>query len=272
MLSSFLARVPQEMYRITLSHEGFLFTVSTNLYAYLVDMVRTFKRGEMDVFFDSIPLSLEHSTGKEVTFLISLPLITYPNRTHQKLNWRELKKASRTISFLLERCTFVGDSFDGKEFCLSNSEQLLSVLTGYSERNGGHSLVSLELALSETAYQVLVNNYTRDTSMSSVVQKMAETYYTLSSPRKKERDKWVAYEMRYQAGSSGCAAFIRNGGVPHFTVPGQCACLGQNPDEFKYSHELFPHNLDSVLQQITMLAGVVTFWNDILKPLISNQG
>jgi hypothetical protein len=60
---------------------------------------------------------------------------------------------------------------------------------------------------------------------------------------------------------------VRDSGVPQFSVPGNCACLGENPDTFSYSRGMYSHNLDSTLQQMTMLTAVVTFWNDVLKPL-----
>lgn len=89
-------------------------------------------------------------------------------------------------------------------------------------------------------------------------RKIANSFYVkfLYKDSKKRR------EFLRHSGDS-FQAHIRDCGTPHFSVAGNCACLGASPDDFSDLLFLNSHNLDSSLQQISMLAAVVKMCEDL---------
>jgi hypothetical protein len=129
----------------------------------------------------------------------------------------------------------------------------------------------MELGFCEVIATLLKETYKVETSIDTAVHEAMLTYLKLSTKTKREFEKETKNKSIFYSGMFGVVAKVRDSGVPHFSVPGNCACLGENPDTFSYSRGIDSHNLDSTLQQMTMLVAVVTFWNKVLRPLYKDN-
>jgi hypothetical protein len=252
---------PCEIYRIHISENVIIFTVRDNL---VDDIVEKVNRKEVIDTFLAIDRARE---GKVVYFSVKLPIITFPNYAHKGIDWKSLGECAEKISTLLFLFNMYFDGKNSNEiFYLSNSPQLMIVSTGYSKTRDMHAC-PMELGFSEEIAQKLVKKYCKHTSIGTAVHEAMTTYLKLSTKTKREFEKEIKNKSMFHSGMFGVVAMVRDSGVPQFSVPGNCACLGENPDTFSYSRGMYSHNLDSTLQQMTMLTAVVTFWNDVLKPL-----
>ena len=97
-------------------------------------------------------------------------------------------------------------------------------------------------------------------------QSILEFYSGMACQTAEEREKMKKNFRKYGGSFTNTRALVRAGGTPHFIVPGNCARLGANPDDFRYSLEMYSRDIDSPLQQFSMLAGIISFWNEFLTP------
>lgn len=257
MLGYMLRNNPFETYRIEMNGSAFCFVITKEFFEYICTMVT-----QVEVRTDFLAIRREEG-DQLVTFFVDLPFITYPNYAHKSLDWEILRSCAEQISLLLYLFNHL--SSEEGNFFLTKDPQLLCVETTYRSDTNFHAC-ALEVGYSEDICNLLSKKYIQDTVIHSCEESTFKMYYSLFSKRKREFEKAKKDFGKYRGGFMGITVKVRKGGVPHFVVPGNCACLGANPDEFKYQRDMYSHNLDTSLQQMTMLAAIVSFWNDVLKP------
>lgn len=261
MLGYVLRNNPHEIYQMDISENVIIFTVKEILFD---DIVTKVTRKEIIDEFLAIDRVKE---GDVIRFAIKLPYIRFPNYGHKGIDWKNLGECAEKISLLLNLFNmYFVDKYHDKCFCLSDSPQLMLLATSYSKTRDMHAC-PMELGFSEEIAQKLAKKYQKEMSIGDAICEAMLTYLNLSSKTKREFEKETKNQSMFYSGMFGVIAKVRDSGVPQFSVPGNCACLGENPDTFRYSRGMHSHNLDSTLQQMTMVVVVVTFWNKCLKPL-----
>lgn len=269
MLGYILRDSPRELYRVEIVENGFVFTWKESLNVFFLQQMRGVK---VTNFFATLEKSID---GGVVSVKITLPFITYPNFAHKKLDWNEIKRCAKKIQlllWLLNNLFEVEKVKNGADFFLSQEPQLIAVNTYYSEgEDGSQPNAGLDAGFSPDICQLLSKRYTNDEALPLQTDKVFHFYSGLTVSSKKEYQREQGRYLRYGRNFHSVCVYMRKAGIPHFIVPGNCACLGANPDNFKVDHEISSHNLDTPLQQMAMLAAVVVFWNDILKPLHKSQ-
>lgn len=261
MLGYLLRKNPLEIYRITIDNDVISFTITKALFDALSTFVTRIEVRDRLFAID------RKEEGDVVSFLVTLPFITFPNFAHKGINWRVLGECSEKVSLLLWLINIYLEPKESSEpFFLSDKPQLMAVATSYSKEREMHAC-PMEVGFSESATILLNQKYQKVTSVDVAAHEAARVYLRLSAKSKKEFEKEMKYLKHSQSGMFGVIAMVRDSGVPQFSVPGNCACLGENPDRFRDSRDMCSHNLDSTLQQMTMLVAVVTFWNKFLTHL-----
>jgi hypothetical protein len=225
-------------------------------------MRSTFKRGDDAKRLAEIAT---HEEGGLVTFSIPLPYITYPNLRHLKTNWEQMWEAGNTLGFLLNFINWLDPQETNLAGLVLSKKPQLVLINCWSNKNtmGGSPV---EAGFSPEAKEIIMANWPKGTIFSEVQRKMIECHEQLSSPIKRVFDKNVS-SANYSL-YSNCVAAMQEGGVPYFSVPGNCACLGENSDSFKREGGISPHNMDNPLQLLTMFTGVVSLWNEELRPRV----
>jgi hypothetical protein len=232
-----------------------------------VDIVKKVTRKEIR---DKFLLIDRVAVENVVHFLIALPFIGFPNYAHKGTDWKVLGECAEKLSLLFKLLSMYlyKDNYD-ESFCLSNEPQLMLIETGYSRERDMHAC-PMEIAFSENIAKLLAKKYCTggivDIPFTDIAREAYIVYLKLSSKTKKGFEKDLSKSNHF-GGMFDVSVKIRSCGVPSFSVPGNCACLGENPDTFTYSRDMHSHNLDSTLQQMTMIVVVVAFWNKVLKPL-----
>lgn len=252
-----------EYYRIEISDNGFLFIINEAFFSHIFGLLS--KNERVSIF----ALERRHGEGL-VTFPINLPFITFPNHAHKKIDWENLELSAGSMSELL--WVFNGylheEETANKPFALSDDPQFMLIQTVVG-RGEDKSACQIAAGFSEGSVKALEETYPRPVYFKDHVDTMYSLYLRLSeSQKRKYKRSFLLSSNRYNQGFIGVSFLIREGGVPQFQVPGDCACLGASPDYFKENWEITDHNVDSSLQLITMLTGVVLFWNEVLKPLM----
>lgn len=261
MLGYVLRNNPQEIYRIHVTDNAIVFTVKKEVFQ---DIIENVTREEVIECFLGITRKEE---GEFMYFYIYLPFITFPNYAHKGIDWEILGKSAneaQTLLFLLNTYFFSKEKNDS--LYLSDNPQLMIIATIYSKTRDMHAC-PLELGFSEDIAKTMKRVYEKETHFEMIERESLLTYLKLSSKTKRSFEKEKERLVGSPGGMFGVIAMMRSCGIPQFSVPGNCACLGENPDTFSYSRDMFSHNLDSTLQQMTMLVAVVAFWNEVLKPL-----
>lgn len=259
MLGYKLVKQRGEMYRMGIDGEKFHLTMSRAFYDYL--MVKSSLREDLRACIQKIRAALYTDV---VTFEMTLPFIPRPNYGHRGIDWECLIMRSEQISLLLNLLNFTQEEVQD-ELRLSERPQLLAIQTAHIRR-GDFANSPLELGLHPVAFGILAEECKSDTVVAAAEKVILDFYLGMSCQSLKERESRERDFRKYGGSFMGCCTAVRAGGTPHFIVPGNCACLGANPGEFKYEHSMYSHNVDSSLQQLSMLAGIITFWNDFLTP------
>lgn len=261
MFGYVLRNNPSEIYRINIFENVITFTVRDTL---VEDILKKVTRKEMLDGFAAIESVKEEGV---VYFSIKLPFITFPNYAHKGIDWKTLGVCAEKISLLLYLFNmYLDDRIHEELFCLSNNPQLMIIATGYSKTREIHAC-PMELGFSEDIAQRLAKKYQKGASIDEAVHTATLVYLKLSSITKRDFEKDKKRFESMDGGMFDVVVKVRDSGVPQFSVPGSCACLGENPDTFKYSRYMHSHNLDSTLQQMTMLVAVIIFWDKVLRPL-----
>lgn len=260
MLGRMLKRLTGELYRVTAVDGGFVLTISRALYDYLLETLSEQKDAKRS--FLEIRTVLHTDVVK---FELVLPFIRFPNRSHRKMDWEALWKRSEQMGYLLDLFNYANAGDEHPHFYLSANPQLMMISIGIV-RGGGVSGCPIELGFHQSAFDVLTVERENDLIISEAEELILKFYSGMSCQTMKEKASREKNFRKYGASFTGIRAMVRAGGIPHFIVPGNCACLGANPEEFKYSLSMYSHNIDSPLQQLSMLAGIASFWNDFLVP------
>ncbi len=189
-------------------------------------------------------------------FEFNLPFITFPNYKHVGIDWNTICSIASEIGQLLDLVRFVcsEECFNpNASYFVDPDERHNMWIELHSSRN--HN--SIEVIFSELAYQKMkaLSNH-GDIKIRPAVEVVAEWYDRLTI---KSQRRFIKQSVRRGRtfGHMGISVYIRAGyGVPSIIVPGNCACFGANPDEFKYDRKITPHNLDTPLQLLLMLVAV----------------
>ena len=253
--------IAREIYSIEVVENGFDLTMRESLFHYFVGLVT---KEEPRKTFLGIPKTIVDGL---CVLHITLPFIDFSIQKKGVIDWNGLGICAEQVSLLLELLNFcVPEGEQVLDFCLSNDVQLVAI-DAYHRKDGGYHANGMRVRFSERARSLLQKEYGEGVDLPSCKVCAGEVYGKLSSETKKEFNRMRSDCANRYGGAFGVRAMVRKKGVPDFAVPGNCACLGANPDNFQYSGEIDSHNLDTSLQQMAMLAAVVTFWNDVLRPL-----
>lgn len=252
---------PQEVYSLKITEGGFAFKIKEALYQHFLALIKN--EGILKPLLE-IPRT---TVGDLCVFDIVLPFVDFSSTENKGLDWGNLVKCSKQLGVLFMLTNdILTEEEKNLDLCLSSNIQLMNITTVYRSDARFHAC-PMSVVFSKRAHDLLHENYTKDTVISLCEEKALDFYFGLSADSKDDFTKNKTEYLEYGGGAFGVKAMVRYQGVPAFTVPGNCACLGANPDEFKYSRDIRSHNLDTSLQQMSMLASVVTLWNEVLRPL-----
>lgn len=263
----------REMYRVEVKESMFCFSVTKLLFEYWCSL---FTNQE----FLSGFLAIRREEGDSlVTFFVDLPVITYPNCLHKHLDRKALLLCVKKISLLLEIFNWLFpkevefNNQDERRFSglfISEDPQLVLIETSYIPERQWHAC-PIEVGYDDHICELLAKTFTKNTKILLCEEAAFTLYYSLSTERKRDFEKAKKEFEKYRGESMDFIVRVREMGVPQFIVPGNCACLGENPDSFKSDRGMSSHNLDTPLAQLTMLTAVVSFWNDVLRPLYASH-
>ena len=259
MLRFMLEKLAGELYRMRITDNGFVIIISRKLYDHLLEKVSA--REELKDMFCRMQSALYTDIA---TFDFVLPFIPSPNHLRKKADWETQQKRAREISFLLWILSSVEPEGDSQLY-LSEKPQLMAISTGCTQGGVFHGH-PIEVGFHQSVFDILAAEGTNDTHVKEAEHAILRFYSDLMYTNLREKAHFEAEFRRYGASFTHICAMLRAGGTPHFVVPGDCACLGTNPDVFKENLSIDSHNMDSALQQLSMLAGLVSFWNDFLTP------
>src|SRR3989344_1658024 len=258
-----LEKNSKEIYSLEIVENGFAFKIKDALFRYFLNLI---KNQEILKPFLEIPRT---TVGNLCIFNVVLPFIDFSSNENKDLDWEGLGKCAKQLGILFMLTNdILPEEEQTPDLCLSDDLQLMNITTVYRSDARFHAC-PMSVVFSERAYDLLRENYKKDTVLPLCEEKALAFYFGLSSDSKEDFDQNKVDYMEFSGDAFGVRAMIRYQGVPSFTVPGDCACLGANPDDFKHSRDIRSHNLDTSLQQMAMLASVVTLWNEVLRPLHS---
>jgi hypothetical protein len=262
MIGVFLKENPRELYSIEVVDGGFVVKFKEVLFTRICTQIT---RREFIVLLDIMPKSIENGV---VSVKIILPFILFPNYAHLRINWDHLANCADQLQVLFWVLHQQLTEDDLPEECfLSQKLQLMVIETSSLEGHG----CGMNVGLNQEVCERLKRKYPDGLKADTCEEIAFRFYFGMSSRTKREYEKSKKYYSKYGSDFTGIKAVVRPEGVPHFIVPGNCACLGANPDEFRYDHEMYSHNLDTTLQQMAMLASVVSFWNSVVKPIMLDE-
>lgn len=265
MLGYRLEERPKEVYQIEITESGFIFKFRESLYQFLL-------KAPIWNELLQVLMSIPHSAHDSVARLeINLPFISFPNLSHKRIDWVKLGKCAEQVQHLLWFLNLPKDNFESSDIYLSDDDQLMAIETYYRKDTQFHAS-AMSVGFSKSICEKLSIKYprTENSGMETFPNceaKVADFHSRLSSTTQKQTHQTKKLIQKYGSGFTGIRVAIRAGCTPDFLVPGNCACLGTNPDDFMRDRDMDSHNLDNPLQQMAMLCGVVSFWNDVLKPL-----
>lgn len=248
MLSYYLKEHSQQLYLVSLSDGGFEITLSQALYHQMQSTANTVAKDLMD----ATPITLLDGV---LTFYYDLPFINFSIGGKKQIKWGALNMQTQRMGALLGIANrfFMEERFQSS-LDLSSENQLLNIEVG---QHGEYC--HIEVGFSPLAVQ-LMSSLVGQTQIPDGA-KTAMTYYNRLTCRTKAKFKEAMSKISTRNSSMfDAAAYIRDerdGHVPQFSVPGNCACMGNNPDDYKYESVITPHNMDTSLQVMSMLAAVV---------------
>ncbi len=261
MFGYLLRNEPAEIYRLNLSGEGFEVKCSRTL---LEDIFNNTRNEEMLTLLKGIDFREDGQDCRIAS--ITLPYINFPNLSHKKADWEAMTYATRQLGTLLEQMNCRLE--DCSRFSMSNQPQLIAFDCWCSE-----GAAPIAVGFSPLARKLLVRHWKEGGPLLNVQQKMTTCHERLSATRKRDAFRVIKDSKRPfpKLFGNATAGIRKEEGTPSFTVPGNCACLGANPDRFKLDGDIDSHNMDTPLQLLTMMTGVVSFWNDELVPRLSDD-
>ena len=242
---------PREIYRINLTDAGLDVVISRSLH---LTALKEIKNEQLLGIFEKGVLSSKEET---TTYQFPFPYISFPNYSHKNINWEGVRHVATLLGLFLQYLNMFLER--AGQFALSEQPQLIAI-----ECWCGLEWSSINVGFSPQGITSLSSNWKDGGLLPETQQEMTVAYEKLSAKNKKAFLRNTRPSIsRFMSTSAG----IRQGGTPTFTVLGNCACLGSNPDYFlKGECDLEPHNIDTPLQLLTMVVGVVHFWDKVLRP------
>lgn len=253
-----------EIYRFEVTSRGFNLTIKEVFYNFILGHISS-----QDALA-TLSEILKTVTNGFVIFHISLPFMN-SNEVSELANMPSSVKSIKQISFLL----MMLDLFSSREGCLtdfflSDEPQLLTIATTYNagEIHGG---CHLGVCFSKTARDLLQERYPENKVIPLCEEAIFNFYFGLNINKDDFEIKRQAFLTRGRSGWEFISTVVEEG-VPRFTVPtGNCACLSSNASRFSSDGKMHDHNVDRPAQHLALLAGVVTLWNEVLRPLHQNK-
>lgn len=249
---------PPEIYRFEVVDKGFDLTIKASFYKYLLSQIAS---PDALTKLSEIPKTEVDSL---VIFHILLPFLNLDNVPTES----NLGRCVHQISFLLKMFDLFSDRSDNTaDFYLGDDPQLITIYTVCVPGSiyGG---CGMEVNFEVLARKLLATQYTKNEIVHVCEEAIFNFYYGVHMNKEDFEKKRKQFLCRKYTGWENISVVIESEGNPQFKVPtGNCACLGSNGSSFKSLGKMSCHNVDRPSQHLAMLAGVVTLWNQILKPL-----
>ncbi len=259
--------IPQ-IYMLGFNLEGMIeVTINKFLYRKIVKELKDVGSVTKEIF-----LSISYKEVTDVVVLsFPLPIITYPNYPHKKLNWEELNATTEKLAIFFE-LMYLYINFEevakGNHCINKEHPQLLSINAGFS-CNENRQYPLIEAHFSPKA-KILLNDILPFMDFGNILNMTYEQYLFLTESCNSEYKKQMRLFQK-SGGGNNYLSIILNGSVPIFTVPGSSTSLGSDPDKFAGDGILRSHNMDSSLQLITMILLLINFDHEVLEPLYLNN-
>lgn len=182
-----------------------------------------------------------------------LPRILYP-RSENRVRWDDIHKVSATLGFSLYIIAYALDSK------IQSKTPQLFVVSGFGIPKGP-STAGFSATLAPQLCNWMAKSLTKE--MAGRVVAMMNAVYLAMWPEKGALGGF--------GGMFENALLCNSPGYIHLNCPGN-AC-GLDPKDydtrkgelFEYGYDLVPHNVDSSLQQLTLLAGLTTLVQEAIK-------
>lgn len=253
-----------EMYRFEITDKGFNLVIAEAFYNFILSQISS---QDALAILSEIP---RVSAKGLVVFRMSLPFMNSNNHS-ELVNVPSSGKCAKQVSFLL----LMFNHFSSKEDCLPefmlrDKYQLLTIETIYNpeEIHGG---CHMGVCFSKVARDLLHERYPENSVIPVCEEAIFNFYFGLTMNKEDFEKKRQAFLTRDCSGCEFISTVVEKG-VPRFTVPtGNCACLGSSLVRFNSNGEMHCHNVDRPSQHFALLAGVVTLWNEVLRPLHGNR-
>ena len=237
------------VYTIAVTDTGFEVKVTAAFYQLMVDMT---SRMRINPYRE---IETKVVDEKFATYRVDMPFITFPNYKHKKLDWDSVNRIACELETL-----FCVIDLVVREFSEGSQNYLLAYISEESHHYWfdlgiADQYCSIEVAFTENAHARM-----RDCAYVSIRQavEVVDLWYDKLTIRTKRSFERKAFRRSQPFGHTWTLVYVRAGyGVPQIQVPGNCACLGANPDDFKYDLTIIPHNLDHPWQLLLMLVAVV---------------
>jgi hypothetical protein len=249
-----------ELYRMSLSEKGILVTISVTLYDYLITQ-----------FGGNFSSLTTHKEGNKINLEVTLPYINYPNYIHGKLDRKKLDEVVTTFDELSNLFDMILQSKKIPiDMFLSNEPQLIFIESLFYD---GNQHRHINLGLSPRATEI-IHMMNVDSMSHKVREKLAKCggivfgkHLKLIESRKPEYDRRINLFARSGGVMSGIAIEISSQGL-HFVVPGATRPSLSTQQFGQVNRNILQsHDVDTSLNQITMLMLVIAFWNEALLPV-----
>ncbi len=253
-----------QIYLLNLNFSDIEITITKFLYKQILQGLKIGSETPAKALFMSIPYK------KQTDFVVlsfPLPFITYPNYSHKKLNWKALNVTAERLGIFFELLyLYINFEADTVKKAYMNQEhpQLLSINVGFHQADGKqYPYIGTHFSPKARA---LLQEIPKSTDFSEVLKTTYEQHLSLIESNKRE---FRQHKKMFQKsdGNNTSLSIGFTGSVPIFTVPGSCACLGSDPDNFSETGTLIQHNIFSSLELITMILLLINFDHEILEPL-----
>ena len=238
------------VYKITVVENGFSVEILKSLYEHILDMVR-----DSNVL-KKITGITSTINGDSIFFEIKIPF--FIKFEGNEIIWEDFRKNREGVGLLLYLINYLVIKEDGLQgFYLNNRPQLMIV-----EIESG-----LEVGFSKEAVVLIAENYVKDAIITQSEEQMFRFRFSLCCDNQSFLERREDFQQKQKLGISyqHIRAVVKQG-IPSFVIGANCACFTTRSTNF-FERTLYPHNIDSNSDKMAMLAGVVTFWNEVLIPL-----
>lgn len=234
MMGYLVSEMKYCLYDVGFKDGIFYFTIRAALLEYILSM--ELRPEIIDRF-----LKIRKTTDQDrITFAIG--------ESCKKTTPEELRSWAIEINLLLSIFNFLSIKNEAPlDTLFNNKEQLIMMVSGVGE--GVIHAFPIGIGISARGREIIRQKYPQGGRLEVCDEVTLKTWWQYASIPKKDRHLYSTF----------CQSVVRECGTPGFVVPGDCACLGNNPDKYWNSGDLSSHNMDTASQQLTMLATIITF-------------